>query len=78
MHVLTLVVWCGDPKPLTVDPATISLLERSRAFDCDALLLPAALTKTLVALLTMHGNKQPTEIESHGQAAEGGSQVQQQ
>lgn len=31
-----------------------------------------------MALLTMHGNSQPTEAESHGRAAEGGSQVQQQ
>lgn len=31
MHVLTLVVRCGFPKPLTVDPMTISLVGCNRA-----------------------------------------------
>lgn len=72
MHLLTLVVRCGFPKPLTVDPLTISLVDSLLQsvllcvkFSC----LPAHLTETLMALFTIHGSRQATEAKSHGQDA---------
>lgn len=70
MHLLTLVVRCGFPKPLTVDPLTISLVDSLLQsvllcvkFSC----LPAHLTETLMALFTIHGSMHATEAKSHGQ-----------
>lgn len=72
MHLLTLVVRCGFPKPLTVAPLTISLVDSLLQsvllcvkFSC----LPAHLTETLMALFTIHGSRQATEAKSHGQDA---------
>lgn len=71
-HLLTLVVRCGFPKPLTVDPLTISLVDSLLLsvlscvkFSC----LPLLWLKHWCLFLTIHGSRQATETKSHGQAA---------
>lgn len=71
VHLLTLVVRCGFPKPLTVDPLTISLVDSLlNAFSCAKFsCLPLFWLKHWCLFYTIHGSKQSTETKSHGQAA---------